>query len=153
MFVQPENGLRLHERDVLLHAVGESVPPPRRRRDGRLRVGVDEYLLVPNVDRKRLGVVGPGVERVALLQFEASVMPMTGEYPLVDGAADEWETHVRTAIVDSVDLRFVEKEGDCLAVLLDDSSALAFEFREVTDGDVLVGRHVWGLSAVHITVR
>ena len=50
--------------------------------------------------------------------------------------------HVRTAVVDRVDLLLVVEQRDRAAVLLDDGPTLGLEVAPVADGNVVVGRHI-----------
>ena len=55
---------------------------------------------VPYLDRANRNVVRPQVERAAAFKIKASVVPMTGQDTVLDAAAFERKTHVRTTIVE-----------------------------------------------------
>jgi hypothetical protein len=90
-----------------------------------------------HVDGERLHVVGPRVERVSLLEFEARVVPVAGQHAVLDGPPRQREPHVRTAVVDGVHLAVVVEEGDGLAVLADDGPAPLAQVLEVGHGNVV----------------
>ena len=64
---------------------------------------LDPDLAVTHLDRTGRNVVGPEIEGAAARQIEAGVMPVAGQDPIVDAAAFEWETHVRTTIIKGED--------------------------------------------------
>ena len=73
-------------------------------RDGILaRTRVDVDIVLANLDRKSLQVVGELVERAARAEVEAGVMPVAGENPVRDGPAMQRKPHVGAAVVDGVD--------------------------------------------------
>jgi hypothetical protein len=84
-------------------------------------------------------LVGPDVEGVPLLEFEAGVVPVTGEDAVLDGAPGEREPHVWTAVVDGVHLAVVVEEGDRPAVLADHGLSPLAQVLDVGHGDVVGG--------------
>ncbi len=84
-----------------------------------------------------MNVVGEEVEGVALLQLEASVVPVAGQNAVLDGPPSKRKAHVWTAVVDGVDLALVMEERDWSAVTAHDCSTLVFEVRQRCDLHVL----------------
>src|SRR5699024_7844775 len=64
-------------------------------------------------------------------------MPVASQDAVLDGATGERKPHVRTPVVDGVDLAFVVKERDRPAVTADDRSTLGFEIRQRCDPYIL----------------
>jgi hypothetical protein len=75
----------------------------------RPRIDVDDAVL----DDGGIGldVVGPGIERAAALQIEASMMPMAGQDAVGDASLVQREAHVWAAVVDGVD-RLGDRRGE-----------------------------------------
>jgi len=147
--VEADSGFGHHQREVLVETVGESVTPADRGRHVRRRLRIEVDLPVANVDGERLDVVGPRVERVAFLEFEARVVPVASQDAVLDGATTQREPHVRTAVVDGVHLAFVAEQRDRLPALLDNGVAVR-EVLERRDGNHLV--HFGSHTSVLVTL-
>jgi hypothetical protein len=90
------------ERNVALEPVAQALSLVRDRIAEGLQV--DEHVVAAHLDGKSAEVVGPLVERPAGAEVEASVVPMACEDPVCHRAAMQGEAHVRTAVVDRMDL-------------------------------------------------
>ncbi len=99
------------------------------------RLRVDEDVAVAHLGAKRRRVVGEGVQGAAAGEVELGVVPVAGEDAVGDGAAVQREAHVRAAVVDRVDLAFVEDDEDRVALGGNDLEAVALEFGESADAD------------------
>ena len=85
--------------------IGVDEPVRKSLAPVRGRIGVSDCGLHPNFaiaqfDREGRNVVGPQVKSAAAFEIEAGVMPMAGQDTVLDGAAIEWEAHVRASIVE-----------------------------------------------------
>ena len=95
-----------------------------------------EDLLVLPVGRR----VGRQVPRASDERQPTFGLPVEGVDP-ADGRRGVLY-HVRTAVVDRVDLLLVVEQRDRAAVLLDDGPTLGLEVAPVADGNVVVGGHI-----------
>src|SRR5262249_11227489 len=82
---------------------------------GRAIVEHDVDAVVLDRDWKRPHVVGERVKRAAAFEVESRVMPVTCEQTVAHGAAIQWETHVRTAVVDGKETPIVGKHCDAVS--------------------------------------
>ena len=92
------HGLGYHEADVMFEAIRKSLMPVR----GGIRVskrGLHPDLAIANLDWTDRHVVRPQVECATAFKIEAGVVPMTGQDAVLDAAALERKTHVRTTII------------------------------------------------------
>ena len=83
-------------------------PSWSRRRQCADRVGVTEGGLHPDLqvthfDGTGRHIVGPQIEGAAAREIEAGVVPVAGQDAILNAAAVERKTHVRTAIVERKD--------------------------------------------------
>ena len=88
-----------HQADVVGKTIVQA-PPPMGRLLARRRLGRHPDLAVDDAHGAHRHVVGPEIEGRAAAQIEASVMPVAGEDAVLDAAAMERKTHVRTAVVE-----------------------------------------------------
>jgi hypothetical protein len=79
---------------------------------------------LPYLDRKTANVIRPLVKGPPAFKIESRVVPMARQYAVFDAAAIEWETHVRTAIVNRIIISIVRKERDGMARHLNSQAAL-----------------------------
>jgi hypothetical protein len=66
---------------------------------GMSKRGLHPHFAVADLDRAGRHVVGPRVERAAACEIEPRVVPVAGQDTVLDAAALERKTHMRTAIV------------------------------------------------------
>jgi hypothetical protein len=74
------------------------------------------YFVITHLDGKGAHIVGELVKGAAAFQIEAGVMPVAGEDTILHRASVQGETHMRTAIVNGIDLALMGEEGDDMAV-------------------------------------
>src|SRR5262249_56848536 len=92
--------------DDKAEVVGEAVRKPLtpvRAGIGMTERGLDPDVAIAHLDRTDRYVVRPQIEGTAAFEIEAGVVPMTGQDAVLDTAALERKTHVRTTIVEGED--------------------------------------------------
>ena len=94
------------------------------------RCHVNPHIPIPDLERIRADIVGPLIERSAGAKVEPGMMPVTGQNSISDTAAIEWETHMRTAIVDGMQAILVSYDRERVSVHLHDGAAAGFYGRE-----------------------
>ena len=83
---------------------------------------VDVHVVALDLHGEAAQVVGPLVEGAARAEIEARVVPVAGEDPVAHRAAMQGKTHVRTPVVDGVDLAAVSEQADRVALEVDDEA-------------------------------
>ena len=125
------------EAEILLHPFPKPARPTRHRIP--LRPGRAQVDLAPlDSDRIGLHVVGEQIEGAAAGQVEAGVMPVAGENPVLDRAAIEGEAHVRTAVVDRVDLSLVMEQHDRDGTARDEERTPGLHLRQGPDVNLVI---------------
>ena len=102
-----------------------------------LRVNEDDAILDNRVIDA--DIVSPRIEGAAARQIEACVVPVAGEDAVADAAAMQWKTHVRAAVVDSIDLVTIGDDGNAVTASRDDARFI--EFLDSSHTDEPVGGH------------
>ncbi len=136
---EPDRRLGENERDVPPQPVVQALPLVRERVHRRRQIDVDVVAL--DLHREPAQVVRPLVERATGAQVEARVVPVAGEDPVGDRAAMERKAHVRTAIVDGVDLAALREQADRVAVEVDDEPAGRVQLVERGGASALCGHY------------
>src|SRR3954464_8467416 len=77
---------------------------------------IDPDLIVGNFDRKDTHIVSEEIECTAAGEIEAGVVPVAGQDAVTHRAAIQRKAHVRTAIIDRIDLIAVEEEYDGMPI-------------------------------------
>jgi hypothetical protein len=94
------------------------------------------------------------VEGAPAFEIEASVVPMTGQDAIFDGAAVEWNTHVRTTVIEGEDAPLVVDDKDGTVAAVHDKPPFRLEFfKAIRERKFLVCHvhehtsriHFWGL--------
>jgi hypothetical protein len=125
LFEEGDDRLRNDEPDISLKAVLKPLElsdlfiPPRRR--------VDPDLIPLHADRKTPDIIGPGVESPAAREIETGMVPVAGQYPVLEGPSVQREAHVRASVIKSVERALMQEEGDGMSFHLEDHTALFFE--------------------------
>jgi hypothetical protein len=107
-----------HESDVALQAILKPLKlsglfiHPRR--------GINPDLTPLHTDGEGPDIIGPGVEGTATRKIKASVVPVTGQDPVVERAAVQGKPHVRASIVNRVDGALVQEQGNSVSFHLED---------------------------------
>ena len=112
--LQAQHRLGDDQTDVVLQSVLQPSPPVLAFVAG-LRLRVNPYLAVLDAHREAAHVVGEGVEGAAAGQVEAGVMPVAGQDAVADAAPVKGKAHVRTSVVNRVDLALVVEHGNGVA--------------------------------------
>jgi hypothetical protein len=131
-------GLRYVCRELAMHGlgddqaevVGEAVSKPSmpvRRGIGMTERGLHPHIAVAHLDRADRNVVRPQVEGAAAFEIEPSVVPMTGQDTVLEGAALEWEAHMRTTIVEREDAAAVVDDEDGPVATMHNHTALRLQ--------------------------
>jgi hypothetical protein len=76
---------------------------------------IHPYLTLSNLDREYACLVSKLVEGSAALEVETGMMPVAGEDAVLEGAPVQGESHVGTAIVQSVHPTVMEEERQRVA--------------------------------------
>ena len=135
---EADHALSEDEADVLLQALIELSRPVCAAilLDGPR---VEPDATVAHLDAERGDIVSEGIEGATAGEVELGVMPVAGEDPVFDGAPVEREAHVRTTIVDGVDLALIQQYEHSAAFDRDDLVAVALQLLERTDVDFGLG--------------
>jgi hypothetical protein len=95
---QGDHRLRDNEPEVALEPIAEATQEtvPRIALIG----DVDQHGAIFNSHRECTRIVGPLIESPARFEIETRMMPVAGEYAVLDRCAVEREAHVRTPVVE-----------------------------------------------------
>ena len=81
-----------------------------------------------NLHRKAAHIIGPQVERATTRQVEAGMMPVAGQDAIVDSAFVQGETHMWTAVINSVNLAIVLEKRHHIMLDQHCQAALGLQF-------------------------
>jgi hypothetical protein len=90
--------------------------------------GLHPDLVIAHLDRAGRYVVRPQVEGTAAFKVEAGVVPMAGQYPIIDAAALEGKTHVRATIVEGKDAPAGIDDEDRTMIAMENQPTLRLQF-------------------------
>ena len=110
---QPDGRFGHDQRDVALQPISQTLAQVRRTVLPRREI--NPYLTVSNLNGEHACLVGKLVEGSTALEVEAGVMPVAGEDAVLQGAPVQGESHVGTAIVQSVHPTVMEEERERVA--------------------------------------
>src|SRR5262249_32633499 len=126
--------------EVMCEAVRKPLMPVRGW------IGMTERGLYPNLtiahfDGADRYVVRPQIESAAAFEIEASVVPVTGQDPVLDAAALEREAHVRAAIIEREHAPAVVDDEDRAMATVHNEPALRLQlFKASREREFLVRR-------------
>src|SRR5262245_28385384 len=102
------------------------------------RRGIHPDLAVNDTGRKGAHVVSKGIERTTARQVKAGVVPVAGENAVFNRPSIQWESHMRTAVIDGIHVTIVIIDGNGMAAAGHHHTAVLPELSQGPHSDEIV---------------